>query len=343
MKIKSFLKNTAASLIGIFIALLLAELILRIYNPLPSRFRGDKIQLKTNVKKKILIKPRIKGLDRIINYSNNSLGFRGEERSSDNNYSIITVGGSTTECSLLDDNKTWTALLGNKLKKINPKIWINNAGLDGASTYGHNILLDDYILKLKPNMIIFLIGVNDRGKKDFSKEDGMLINRRESFFKTLIKWSETANLINNLLLMYKTHSVNIGHKSEFKITKLEIDSRVTDSTTINNLRMNNLDNLNTYNKRVSMLADKCKSNNIIPVFVTQPLIYGGLGWALMELYNKELINVCNKKSIAYIDLANLLPKNKDYFYDQMHYTNRGAEAVSEQIFLNLTSQFKLNK
>ena len=40
-------------------------------------------------------------------------------------------------------------------------VWLNNAGLDGHSTFGHEILLRSHIIKLKPDMIIFLTGIND--------------------------------------------------------------------------------------------------------------------------------------------------------------------------------------
>ena len=70
--------------------------------------------------------------------------------------SLITIGGSTTECFYLSDGKTWTELLGLRLARDFPKVWINNAGLDGATTYRHLILLEDYVVQLKPNLGVFL-------------------------------------------------------------------------------------------------------------------------------------------------------------------------------------------
>lgn len=52
---------------------------------------------------------------------------------------IISVGGSTTECFYISDDKTWTHILGMKLKSVFTRVWINNAGLDGHSTFGHII------------------------------------------------------------------------------------------------------------------------------------------------------------------------------------------------------------
>jgi lysophospholipase L1-like esterase len=329
---KKIAKNIFALSIGLLLSFVLAEGVLRIYNPFPSRFRGDKIQLKTNLKKKMVISPAIEGLDSVIQYSVNSLGFRGEEKPDNPSYSIITVGGSTTECSKLDDEKTWTAVLGKKLKEEYPNVWINNAGMDGATTYGHNILLDDYILKLKPNMVVFLIGVNDRGKRDFSKEDAILIDRRESFVKKLIKRSEVANLANNLYMMYKTHQVNIGHNSG-KATLKDLDEdQPVDSTFLLQIQNEHALSLEAYKVRVQQLAEKCWANGIKPVFATQPLIYGGEGWAIMQLYNEVVRQYCMDNHLLCVDVANELPKKAMYYYDEMHYTNKGASAVADIIY-----------
>ena len=39
----------------------------------------------------------------------------------------------------------------------------NNAGLDGATTYRHLILMEDYVVTLRPKVVLFLIGINDVG------------------------------------------------------------------------------------------------------------------------------------------------------------------------------------
>jgi len=341
-KFRKFGKNMLALFIGISIGLLILESFLHLYNPFPSRFRGNKIQLKTNFKKQILIDPKIEGLDSVIYYSVNKLGFRGEEKPENFGelYSIITIGGSTTECSLLDDSKTWTAQLGKKLKKNHPGIWINNAGMDGATTYGHSILLDDYVLKLKPKMVVFLIGINDRGRKDFSNEDGNLIDRRESFFRKLVKKSEVANLANNLYLMYRTHKVNIGHilNNNKPIAVPDSGTAVKiDSVKLEELLRPYRKDVPQYTERVRLLATKCLKNNIRPVFVTQPLVYGGDYWELMELYNKAVISVCKELNVECIDLANELKKDPHYFYDEMHYTNQGADSVASIIYRRLNN------
>ena len=53
--------------------------------------------------------------------------------------------------------------LGQQLDRDFPKLWINNAGLDGATTYRHLILMEDYVVHLKPKVVLFLVGINDVG------------------------------------------------------------------------------------------------------------------------------------------------------------------------------------
>jgi len=78
-------------------------------------------------------------------------------------HKIIFVGGSTTECFHISDGKDWPSAAGAMLKKQFPRIWHNNAGLDGHSTFGHLVLLHDLLLPLHPQMIVFLVGWNDIG------------------------------------------------------------------------------------------------------------------------------------------------------------------------------------
>src|SRR5580704_17588568 len=87
--------------IFIFIAL---EIFLRIYNPFHFRLKGDRILLPINQEVRIrnTINPK---LDSLIINTRNALGFRGPDTPANFRQvlSIITVGGSTTECRFLSD------------------------------------------------------------------------------------------------------------------------------------------------------------------------------------------------------------------------------------------------
>ena len=79
----------------------------------------------------------------------------------ENTLRIFTIGASTTEEGATDDNKTWSSLLGTKLSKFTDKdIEVINTGLSGLRSEYHYVTLKR-MRKYKPDLVIFLIGIND--------------------------------------------------------------------------------------------------------------------------------------------------------------------------------------
>jgi lysophospholipase L1-like esterase len=334
------LNNLLAVFIGLLFTAVLLEVVLHFYNPLPTRVKGNKIVLKTNFKRVTEINPPVAGLEEKVNYATNGIGFRGDEKpvNYDQCLTIFTVGGSTTESSLISNDKTWTALTGEKLKKDFNSVWINNAGIDGCSSYGHNILLDDYLLKLKPKVILFMVGINDRGVASFEKETGFLQNQKESFLRRLIKKSELINLCNTIYMRYKAQKVNIGYNTtdHFKNhpaeTQAQIDAKLK----------THLQYQPNYQKRLEALATKCKNNNILPIFISQTLIDPDFTseWQVMQLYNTTTMQVAQKEQIPFINLAANFEKRPEYFMDQMHFTLAGSANVADVIYPDLKTILK---
>lgn len=337
-------KKILSIFFGLLIAFTLCEIVLRIYNPYRSRVRGNEIVLKSNYKKKIVIYPEVVGLEAEVKYSTNSLGFRGPEPIKNWNEAttILTVGGSTTECSLLSDDSTWTARLYNKLSKNKANLWMNNAGMDGCSSYGHLILMRDYIVKLKPDYVVFLVGVNDLVKSSFQNEDGFLISREESWWRKLLKKSELITTISNVSAAFKSHKANITHGQnpynykDNDLNKLDSVKRIEMETRLGPM-------IKDYIIRIDKLSKISIENGIKPIFVTQPKFddNSAYSWQVMQKYNTALMQYCSSNSITVINLADSLPKKVEYYYDQVHYTNAGAQKIADLLYpdiLNIINQ-----
>lgn len=319
---------------GLIIGLLIGELILRRYNPLPSRIKGNQINLLTNFQRNVDIKNEFQqaGLDKSIRYSTNSIGFRGEEPPFhfEKHYSIITVGGSTTECSLLDDTKTWSYKLNDLLSNKIDSIWVNNAGIDGCSTFGHQVLLDEHIFKLKPNMIIFLVGVNEIHVASSQSGDNFLQNTKEYRFRKFAQKSELFSFLWNFYRQSVSKKRNIGHsnnKNPSDLSKKEIEIK-------NRFYLNDQ---KKYRQRLNNIVEECLNQNIKPVLVTQPIynLTDYHPYSFVRLYNQTTITIAQENDIEVIDLASKLDDNPDYYYDSMHYTNNGAERIAEIIYTEL--------
>lgn len=341
-------------LVIVFIAL---EIILRFYNPFHLRLKGDKIILPVN--QQLTITNRINPkLDSVIVNTRNGIGFRGPGLPADGkkHLSLITVGGSTTECHFLNDQYTWPFLLGQKLRDSLNDVWLNNAGMDGHSTYGHLIMLNDHIKKLRPSVVIFLTGINDVETASPSFHDNLSTKGAWSDFKHYIfENSEVLNLLLNLSRGWRAQKFN---NTSHKMIVLNNDKQLNIPDSVINKRL--LDQkpyLIAYRSRLLQLADTCKAHQIMPVFLTQPNQFGtgkdsltganlalfevepGLNgklmWGMLEEYNEVVRSLGKEKQLPVIDLARLLPKNSIYFYDASHFTNAGAEKVASLLAAEL--------
>ena len=163
-RLKNFAKNFSLILLSLIFALSICEITLRFYNPFGFRIKGDNIVLPVN-KTEILHHGKCTKIDALVVHHNNSLGFKGPEPPQDfaDWLTVVAVGGSTTECLEIAADKTWPHQLGVKLQHDFNKLWLNNAGFCGHSTYGHYILMHNFIAKLKPKVAVFLIGINEVG------------------------------------------------------------------------------------------------------------------------------------------------------------------------------------
>lgn len=341
----------------IFIVIAL-EVILQIYNPIPFRIKGDKIILPINQSYSFV--NEYPCFDSVIIHKKNSLGFRGEELPKEAGYTkIITVGGSTTECFFISDDKAWPQVMQTELRRNHPMTWVNNAGLNGHSSFGHLVLLNDVVLKHKPAYVYFLVGVNDMDRQDLNQFDNrMMLDKSvemenngwlKNTLLTLSNHSEVANLIYNLSKALKARNQAIFVD---KIVALNPKDTLTISATQQKeilLKQQAL--IPAYRDRLSKLIQACRTQGVKPVMVTQPLLMGKgidpvtgtdlakvkvsdgvngeLYWAKLELYNDVMRQLCQDEKVEFIDLAVLLPKSSEYFYDPMHFTNKGSIRVGQ--------------
>jgi lysophospholipase L1-like esterase len=342
----------------VFFITIALEIILQIYNPIPFRIKGDKISLPINQSYSFV--NEYPCFDSVIIHKKNSLGFRGEELPKDPSYTkIIAVGGSTTECFFISDDKAWPQVMQAELRKNHPKTWVNNAGLNGHSSFGHLLLLNDVVLKHKPNYVYFLVGVNDMDRQDLNQFDNRMVLGKsvqmenngwfKNAFLTLTNHSEVANLVYNLSKAIKARNQAIFVD---KIVALNPKDTLGISTEKQNeiLSKQRL-LLPAYRNRLLKLIQACRAQAVKPVMLTQPLLMGkgidpvtgtdlakvkvsdevngALYWAKLELYNDVMRQLCQDEKVELIDLAALLPKSSQYFYDPMHFTNAGSIRVGQ--------------
>jgi len=350
--------------------ILLLELALRIHNPIEQRVKVNRIVLPVN-RRYELANRDIPGIPGRIVHTKNGLGFRGPDKpvsGYDSTLSIIAIGGSTTECLYLPDGSDWPARVGDSLKTRFTRFWINNAGLDGHSTFGHNVLMNDYIVRLHPKVALFLVGANEIGNTGDNGFEASHVRGRilttsfEAFAKSVYAHSELASLLLTLYRYFRARSQGLPHtvvnlKSARTVPYPEQDLDAV-------LKGHSDTFIPLFKNRLRVLIRLCRSNRILPVLITQPSLFGpgvdpvtgrdlasmlaenrsGYGrWKILDLYNEATRSIASEDSVFLVDLAREMPRNSQYFYDYLHYTQAGAgivaKIISSRLLLYLSATF----
>lgn len=356
--LRSLLTKTALTLIGVIVALLLLEMLLRFYNPLQARIKGNRIVLTTN-KTYHIKNDIIKSLPPEITVTRNSLGFRGPDPPTGKNefLTLVSIGGSSTQCFFLSDDQTWTARLGEDLARRFAPVWINNAGLDGHSTHGHQVLLEDFIVPLRPKVALFLVGANDVARSTMAEWDaenvksGLQLDSPQAFIKSLSAYSEVTALALNMYRSYTAYKAGLIHQQiDFKQQGyLDIPVEEQEKYLAENASPAYLKD---YQTRLRKVVETCRTAGIEPVLITQPLLVGfgiddvtgvdlarvkaygprqsgKMYWDVVETYNDVTRRLGQENNVQVIDLARQMPKSSRYFYDFIHYTPEGAQVIAD--------------
>ncbi|MBK7905594.1 MAG: hypothetical protein IPJ78_03430 [Gemmatimonadetes bacterium] len=116
-----------------------------------------------------------------------------------------------------------------------------------------------------------------------------------------------------------------------------------------------------YRRNLETIASLAAAKGVPVSFLTQPslwradldstearlLWFGGLGdfqsrqvdeyyspaalAKAMAAFNAELLSVCAAHALSCLDLAERIPRTTAYFFDDVHFTERGAAAVGEEV------------
>lgn len=182
---------------GIIVALVLCEFGLRAYFSIKSK--NDKYYVwPPNLRKVFRPTPgTMPGVNGVSHFNVNSAGVRGDEYSAGKQYRILTIGGSTTECLFLDQEKSWPYALQKKLNNLQmSKFWVGNVGKAGLSTREHFMHMK-YLLPQYPDIdaVIILVGCNDLTRRliEDKKYDPDFLDHYEYWKHRLIRgaFSET--------------------------------------------------------------------------------------------------------------------------------------------------------
>mgnify|MGYP005848287547 CR=1 FL=1 len=283
------IKKISLALTTVILTLVVLELALRYVQPFGFTLKGHTIVLPTNTSVTYEVAPTEK-LDPLVTVKKNSLGFRGENPPArfHSQLTLVTVGGSTTESILVPEQKTWTDILGKNLSNHFDNVWINSAGFDGHSTFGHLILTNDYLVALRPKYALFLVGTNDLALFEGKEWDAFRPRpQQQSLLDRLAEHSALVALYKNIQRLRASQQLGLSSRNVIdfdsvvpsmeKYPDYKVLGSSTASATLSDVVGSDeeLDEyVAAYRQRLEQLVITTRNAEIEPVLITQPALYG---------------------------------------------------------------------
>ena len=279
-------------------------------------------------------------------YKRNFYGFRGDEFNP-KNVKVIFEGGSTGNQRFTPENLTIVGQLNQKFlsEKINVNIY--NASTDGKSLRG---IIYDFIHwfprinNLNPEYVIFYLGINEHlvadesgvyefdlnieKKKfdrfrDYIKNNSFFYRRYMKIKKKYFPKDTSGYFFNNEKLYDNFTYTSYNQAKNFKREISEEDNKL----------------LIQLDKRLLVLKNIVKSNNLIPIFITQ-VAYDGLRDQKLFLVNERLKKFSIHNNYHLIKLDEIIEMELDDFYDTAHTTPKGSKKIAETIYPYLVKFLK---
>jgi lysophospholipase L1-like esterase len=273
---------------------------------------------------------------------------------------ITFLGGSTTECTYVDENLRFPYLAGRLLEEqTHLRVNAYNAGRSGNNTlHCLNILLNK-VVNLKPDVVVLMENINDLAILMYEKTywntnpSRSPIQEKLPAFKTVgqdlrqMFYSIRDLTFPNLARATKGifHSDRKGKGDEFKQVrgkKITIDQdllvrefTLNLQTFINICRARGITPvLMTQASRLTEAPDPLIKKMMHSLEVSQGITYTEFKSAFDRL-NQTIREVGAKNQVLVIDLAQIIPAIKENICDVAHFNDQGSRLVASQIAAHL--------
>lgn len=303
---------------------------------------------------------------KVITYTRDQHGLRGDYGGDPANIDVLVMGGSTTNERFLDDKETWVSRLQLRFRKSGRSLSIVNAAIDGQSTVGHIAAVHLWfsnIPGLKPNYILALVGVNDvvvggtNQRYDLMKSPEFSRQARQY----VMNHSVLYNQFRRIRGMFVAHRTRLMHGANAYKNGKWIP--VLDWTDRAKLAQDLKVKLAGYRTRLTVLALRIRGLGAEPIFITQrrgdyrfedgrlkvlvpidqpptQVAPSDRGMLQMTLFNEVTLSVCRERKMTCVDLDGDIEFGPDDFYDGVHTMPSGSAKIANFLFENLNTVLK---
>lgn len=296
--------------------------------------------------------------------------FRGPDipKAKSQAYRIFCLGGSTTFNPFLKFEDSYPRQLERQLQEVRP-VELLNAGM---SWYTSQHSLINYLIRIQeyqPDMIIVMHGINDL-IRSFSPPRAAIGAYRSDYSHFLgpqadmildLDQQRQPTLADSLLLIRNSSSFFSRHffrQLREERNEMEIVDVVSFSS------------LDAYQLRMRNLCEIALTHGVKVILVTQGFLYkdemsaqekAALRFAResandgrrmasmrslkrgMELFNEATRNLAREYKLPLVDIEKTLPKNLEYFVDDVHFTPKAARLIASAVKEKISTEGLLGR
>lgn len=271
---------------------------------------------------------------------------------SEKKFNLFCLGGSTTEFKD-KQGRDWPSLTQ---KLLNQKLGIDsirifNLGKQWYTTQHTLINYQQNLRKLEPDVIIIMHNIND-----------LLLNADFSRFSNGRFREDYGHFLGPEAYMVKYGSLAEFIFNNFKLLWYRYEPA--------DVKTNKFPGLVSFRNNLKIITELARNSNTKIILMTQPNIYkenmtkeelqslhmlnreaigDGIRWtyetafAGIKKYNDAIRELSSELNIPLIDLEKVVPKSLEYFYDDVHYTDKTYDIISEYLADELSKIFNQHR
>lgn len=271
---------------------------------------------------------------------------------------IVFLGGSTTECLYMDEDDRFPYQVGRLIERdLKLKVNSYNSGKAGNNSLHSIDILLNKVMFINPDIVVMMHNINDLIILLF--EESYWNNNKMKSPIIKIKPSIGNNLEQSLIIMRDYCVPNLSRAFGELFERFFKKKPLTEFPAIKGgkIEIKTSQLLQDFKANLEIFIDICRHRHIVPVLMTQAnrfkedpdtfvaslirrieIAHGITYKEFKEIYdllNEQIRIVGKSNNVLVVDLANKIPREKQYMYDTAHLTSLGSHLTSQVIYQNL--------
>ena len=274
---------------------------------------------------------------------------------------IAFLGGSTTECTYVDEDNRFPYLVGRLLERqTHLRVNSYNAGRSGSNTLHCLNVLMNKVVSLKPDIVVLMENINDLAILMYEKTYWNTNPSRSPILEKLPNFKTVGQDLRQMFYLVRDLTFPNLAREMKKLCAFAPKSRDDEFQAVRGQKIS-IDHdllVREFTLNLQTFINICRARSILPVLMTQAsrltehpdppikkimhqleisqgITYGEFKQAFDRL-NRTIREVGAHNQVLVIDLAQEIPPVKENICDVAHFNDQGSRLVAARIAAGLT-------